>query len=49
MGRELASPLRDDEAVWLDADRVGQVRGNVGPQALGQIRETLALIFDLPG
>lgn len=29
--------------------RVGTVRGNVGPVVLLQIREALALIFDLPG
>ena len=29
--------------------RVGSVRGNVGSVALLQVREALALIFDLPG
>ena len=28
--------------------RVSSVRGNVGPMALSQVREALALIFDLP-
>jgi mRNA interferase MazF len=28
--------------------RLLRTRGNVGPVVLGQIRETLALIFDLP-
>ena len=28
--------------------RVHRVRGNVGPVVLSQIREALALIFDLP-
>ena len=28
--------------------RIGQVRGNVGPIALSQIREVIALILDLP-
>jgi mRNA interferase MazF len=28
--------------------RVGRVRGNVGPVVLGQLREALALLFDLP-
>ena len=29
--------------------RVLVTRGNVGPSALAQIRETLAVLFDLPG
>lgn len=28
--------------------RVGEVRGNVGPQVLGEVREVLALILDFP-
>lgn len=33
----------------VSSGRVRTTRGNVGPAALNQIRETLALIFDLPG
>ena len=32
----------------LSTGRVRGVRGNVGPMALSQVREALALIFDLP-
>jgi mRNA interferase MazF len=32
----------------VSTGRVGSVRGNVGPMILSQVRETLALIFDLP-
>ncbi len=32
----------------VSTGRVGDVRGNVGPIILSQIREILALIFDLP-
>lgn len=28
--------------------RVGEVRGNVGPQVLGEVQEVLALILDFP-
>ncbi|MFN0026561.1 MAG: type II toxin-antitoxin system PemK/MazF family toxin [Acidimicrobiales bacterium] len=33
----------------VSTSRVGNVRGNVGPVVLLQVREALALIFDLPG
>lgn len=33
----------------VSARRAGTVRGNVGPVMLSQMREALALIFDLPG
>ena len=33
----------------VSARRVNVVRGNVGPLVLHQVREALALIFDLPG
>ncbi len=33
----------------VSAGRVNAVRGNVGSVVLNQIREALALIFDLPG
>ena len=32
----------------VSADRVERIRGNVGPAALAQIRETLGLILDIP-
>jgi mRNA interferase MazF len=32
----------------VSTGRVGSVRGNVGPMVLSQVREALALIFDLP-
>ena len=32
----------------VSTGRVGSVRGNVGPIVLSQVREVLALIFDLP-
>lgn len=32
----------------VSASRVEAVRGNVGPTALAQLRETIALILDLP-
>jgi mRNA interferase MazF len=32
----------------VSADRVAEVRGNVGPTVLAQIRETIAVILDLP-
>lgn len=33
----------------VSTSRVNRVRGNIGPVVLNQIREALALIFDLPG
>ena len=33
----------------VSTSRVGEVRGNVGPVVLGQLREALALILDLCG
>ena len=32
----------------VSTGRIGRVRGNVGPIALSQIREVIALILDLP-
>jgi mRNA interferase MazF len=33
----------------VSSQRIGQARGNVGASALAQLRETIALILDLPG
>lgn len=47
-GLEHRSAAQCQHVRALSISRVGNVRGNVGPVVLTQIREALALLFDLP-
>ena len=47
-GLERRSAAQCQHVRAVSSSRVATVRGNVGAVGLGQIRETLALIFDLP-
>ena len=47
-GLEARSAAQCQHVRSVSMGRVRRVRGNVGPVVLSQIREALALIFDLP-
>lgn len=47
-GLEVASAAQCQHVRAVSPARVVRVEGNVGPLALGQIRETIAVILDLP-
>lgn len=47
-GLGIRSAAQSQHVRSVSTGRVVDVRGNVGPVVLGQVREVLALIFDLP-
>ena len=47
-GLDVRSAAQCQHVRAVSAGRVNDVKGNVGPVVLNQIREALALIFDLP-
>jgi len=47
-GLEARSAAQCQHVRAVSTGRVDNVRGNVGPLVLSQVREVLALIFDLP-
>ncbi len=48
-GLDQDSSAQCQHARAISAVRVLEARGNVGPAVIAQIRETLALILDIPG
>ena len=48
-GLELVSSAQCQHIRAVAAGRIERTRGNVGPAALGQVRELLGLLLDVPG